>query len=156
MYTLACSDEDIKGIEFTVTTLNCQQQQQSTNEESNLRMSLKKSGSIRKAMKSKLSKTRYNSMDLIKNKSNPKSVESSSISDTMEDKSPTAQPLKSSEITMTVKESDLESEITAITPNKSVPEKEKSDFSNCAHQESLPPTVSSKVTKKRSKLYALL
>lgn len=114
-------------------------------------MSLKKSGSIRKAVKSKLSKTRYNSMDLIKPKSIPKSpLESGSVSDAMEDKSPISQPPKLPASTYSVAECDFELE------HKFVPDKEELvASSSCGQQEALPATMADK-TKKRSKLYALL
>lgn len=114
-------------------------------------MSLRKSGSIRKAVKSKLTKTRYNSMDLIKPKPNAKSpLESGSVSDAMEDKSPISQPPKLPESAYSMAESDFELD------QKSVPQdKEEMASSSCGQSEALPAAMVDK-TKKRSKLYALL
>lgn len=100
----ACADEEIKDIEFTVTTLNCNQSQQSQHgsedshtpehQRSGSRLSMKKTGALGKAVRSKLSKTLYNSMDGSKPKTSLKLLESH-VSEDMDDKSPTSpsQPL---------------------------------------------------------------
>ncbi|XP_055848135.1 cGMP-specific 3',5'-cyclic phosphodiesterase [Episyrphus balteatus] len=66
----ACKEEEIKDIEFTVTTLNCQHasggesNDTSTPEHRGSRFSsMKKTGALGKVVRSKLSKTLYNSMD---------------------------------------------------------------------------------------------
>ncbi|KAH8351092.1 hypothetical protein KR084_003692 [Drosophila pseudotakahashii] len=94
---LACADEEIKDIEFTVTTLNCNQQSQHGSEDSHTpehqrsgsRLSMKKTGALGKAVRSKLSKTLYNSMDGSKPKTSLKLLESH-VSEDMDDKSPTS------------------------------------------------------------------
>ncbi|XP_032305795.1 cGMP-specific 3',5'-cyclic phosphodiesterase isoform X2 [Drosophila ananassae] len=95
----ACADEEIKDIEFTVTTLNCNQSQQSQHgsedshtpehQRSGSRLSMKKTGALGKAVRSKLSKTLYNSMDGSKPKTSLKLLESH-VSEDMDDKSPTS------------------------------------------------------------------
>ncbi|XP_044314396.1 cGMP-specific 3',5'-cyclic phosphodiesterase [Drosophila rhopaloa] len=93
----ACADEEIKDIEFTVTTLNCNQQSQHGSEDSHTpehqrsgsRLSMKKTGALGKAVRSKLSKTLYNSMDGSKPKTSLKLLESH-VSEDMDDKSPTS------------------------------------------------------------------
>ncbi|XP_017047072.1 cGMP-specific 3',5'-cyclic phosphodiesterase [Drosophila ficusphila] len=93
----ACGDEEIKDIEFTVTTLNCNQQSQHGSEDSHTpehqrsgsRLSMKKTGALGKAVRSKLSKTLYNSMDGSKPKTSLKLMESH-VSEDMDDKSPTS------------------------------------------------------------------
>lgn len=91
----ACADEDIKDIEFTVTTLNCHQQQHSDetstpeHHRGSSRLSMKKTGAIGKAVKSKLTKTLYNSMDGVKPKSSLKLLETHASED-LDDKSPTS------------------------------------------------------------------
>ncbi|KAH8293700.1 hypothetical protein KR054_003289 [Drosophila jambulina] len=95
----ACEDEEIKDIEFTVTTLNCNQQSQSQHgsedshtpehQRSGSRLSMKKTGALGKAVRSKLSKTLYNSMDGSKPKTSLKLLESH-VSEDMDDKSPTS------------------------------------------------------------------
>ncbi|XP_068157489.1 cGMP-specific 3',5'-cyclic phosphodiesterase isoform X2 [Drosophila tropicalis] len=91
-----CADEDIKDIEFTVQTLNCNQQSQETDahttpehHRSGSRLSMKKTGALGKAVRSKLSKTLYNSMDGSKPKTSLKLLESH-VSEDMDDKSPTS------------------------------------------------------------------
>lgn len=75
----ACREEEIKDIEFTVTTLNCQHasagggggdsNDNSTPEHRGSRFSsMKKTGALGKVVRSKLSKTLYNSMDGVKPK----------------------------------------------------------------------------------------
>ncbi|XP_067619163.1 cGMP-specific 3',5'-cyclic phosphodiesterase isoform X4 [Eurosta solidaginis] len=98
-----CADEEIKDIEFTVTTLNCQAQQQqhgddaSTPEHHRTRLSMKKTGALGKAVRSKLTKTLYNSMDGVKQRSSFKLLDSH-VSEDLDDKSPTSpsQPTASS------------------------------------------------------------
>ncbi|XP_061393022.1 cGMP-specific 3',5'-cyclic phosphodiesterase [Musca vetustissima] len=90
----ACNDEEIKDIEFTVTTLNCHQQHSddtSTPEHQRgiSRLSIKKTGALGKAVKSKLTKTLYNSMDGSKPKTSLKLLETHASED-LEDKSPTS------------------------------------------------------------------
>uniref|UniRef100_A0A1I8MS12 Phosphodiesterase n=1 Tax=Musca domestica TaxID=7370 RepID=A0A1I8MS12_MUSDO len=90
----ACNDEEIKDIEFTVTTLNCHQQHSddtSTPEHQRgiSRLSMKKTGALGKAVKSKLTKTLYNSMDGSKPKTSLKLLETHASED-LEDKSPTS------------------------------------------------------------------
>lgn len=93
-----CADEEIKDIEFTVTTLNCNQQQSQhgtddsqtpEHQRSGSRLSIKKTGALGKAVRSKLSKTLYNSMDGSKPKTSLKLLESH-VSEDMDDKSPTS------------------------------------------------------------------
>ncbi|XP_041449504.1 cGMP-specific 3',5'-cyclic phosphodiesterase isoform X2 [Drosophila obscura] len=97
-----CADEEIKDIEFTVTTLNCNQQAQQNvagaggddshtpeHQRSGSRLSMKKTGALGKAVRSKLSKTLYNSMDGSKPKTSLKLLESH-VSEDMDDKSPTS------------------------------------------------------------------
>nr|Q298P4.3 RecName: Full=cGMP-specific 3',5'-cyclic phosphodiesterase; Flags: Precursor [Drosophila pseudoobscura pseudoobscura] len=96
-----CADEEIKDIEFTVTTLNCNQQAQHgagaggddshtpEHQRSGSRLSMKKTGALGKAVRSKLSKTLYNSMDGSKPKTSLKLLESH-VSEDMDDKSPTS------------------------------------------------------------------
>lgn len=92
---IACADEDIKDIEFTVTTLNCHQQQHSDDTSTPehhrgiSRLSMKKTGAIGKAVKSKLTKTLYNSMDGVKPKNSLKLLETH-VSEDLDDKSPTS------------------------------------------------------------------
>jgi len=79
----ACADEEIKDIEFTVTTLNCNQQSQHGSEDSHTpehhrsgsRLSMKKTGALGKAVRSKLSSKLYNSMDGSKPKTSLKLLE---------------------------------------------------------------------------------
>ncbi|KAH8267291.1 hypothetical protein KR018_004747 [Drosophila ironensis] len=94
----ACADEEIKDIEFTVTTLNCNQKDSQHGSEdshtpehqrSGSRLSMKKTGALGKAVRSKLSKTLYNSMDGSKPKTSLKLLESH-VSEDMDDKSPTS------------------------------------------------------------------
>ncbi|XP_073817223.1 phosphodiesterase 6 [Musca autumnalis] len=94
----ACNDEEIKDIEFTVTTLNCHQQQQQHSDDTSTpehhrgisRLSMKKTGgALGKAVKSKLTKTLYNSMDGSKPKTSLKLLETHASED-LEDKSPTS------------------------------------------------------------------
>ncbi|XP_016950272.1 cGMP-specific 3',5'-cyclic phosphodiesterase [Drosophila biarmipes] len=93
----ACADEEIKDIEFTVTTLNCNQQSQHGSEDSHTpehqrsgsRLSMKKTGALGKAVRSKLSSKLYNSMDGSKPKTSLKLLESH-VSEDMDDKSPTS------------------------------------------------------------------
>ncbi|KAI8118322.1 5'-cyclic phosphodiesterase, cGMP-specific 3' [Lucilia cuprina] len=91
----ACAEEDIKDIEFTVTTLNCHQQQHSDetstpeHHRGTSRLSMKKTGAIGKAVKSKLTKTLYNSMDGVKPKTSLKLLETHASED-LDDKSPTS------------------------------------------------------------------
>ncbi|XP_055921410.1 cGMP-specific 3',5'-cyclic phosphodiesterase isoform X2 [Eupeodes corollae] len=66
----ACKEEEIKDIEFTVTTLNCQHasggsesNDTSTPEHRGTRISIKKPGAFGKVVRSKLNKSLYNSMD---------------------------------------------------------------------------------------------
>ncbi|KAL7728648.1 hypothetical protein ACLKA6_004032 [Drosophila palustris] len=93
-----CADEEIKDIEFTVTTLNCNQQQSQhggddshtpEHQRSSSRLSIKKTGALGKVVRSKLSKTLYNSMDGSKPKTSLKLLESH-VSEDMDDKSPTS------------------------------------------------------------------
>ncbi|KAH8310282.1 hypothetical protein KR044_000444 [Drosophila immigrans] len=96
-----CADEEIKDIEFTVTTLNCNQQSQSQSQHggddshtpehqrSGSRLSIKKTGALGKVVRSKLSKTLYNSMDGSKPKTSLKLLESH-VSEDADDKSPTS------------------------------------------------------------------
>ncbi|ALC45432.1 Pde6 [Drosophila busckii] len=94
-----CADEEIKDIEFTVTTLNCNQggaaaggEHEHTPEHqrsSGSRLSIKKTGALGKVVRSKLSKTLYNSMDGSKPKTSLKLLESH-VSEDMDDKSPTS------------------------------------------------------------------
>ncbi|XP_030573302.1 cGMP-specific 3',5'-cyclic phosphodiesterase isoform X1 [Drosophila novamexicana] len=92
-----CADEEIKDIEFTVTTLNCNQQSQHGGDDSHTpehqrsgsRLSIKKTGALGKVVRSKLSKTLYNSMDGSKPKTSLKLLESH-VSEDMDDKSPTS------------------------------------------------------------------
>ncbi|XP_032584415.1 cGMP-specific 3',5'-cyclic phosphodiesterase [Drosophila mojavensis] len=94
-----CADEEIKDIEFTVTTLNCNQHGGSAgggedthtpeHQRSSSRLSIKKTGALGKVVRSKLSKTLYNSMDGSKPKTSLKLLESH-VSEDMDDKSPTS------------------------------------------------------------------
>ncbi|XP_054730274.1 cGMP-specific 3',5'-cyclic phosphodiesterase [Anastrepha obliqua] len=91
-----CADEEIKDIEFTVTTLNCHPQQQHGDDAStpehhrgSTRLSIKKTGALGKAVRSKLTKTLYNSMDGVKQKSSFKLLDSH-LSEDLDDKSPTS------------------------------------------------------------------
>lgn len=87
-----CRDEEIKDIEFTVTTLNCHQHSDDTTPEhqrGSSRLSMKKTGALGKAVRSKLTKTLYNSMDGVKPKSSIKLLESHTSED-LDDKSPTS------------------------------------------------------------------
>ncbi|XP_023167365.2 cGMP-specific 3',5'-cyclic phosphodiesterase [Drosophila hydei] len=95
-----CADEEIKDIEFTVTTLNCNQHGGSASgggedthtpehQRSSSRLSIKKTGALGKVVRSKLSKTLYNSMDGSKPKTSLKLLESH-VSEDMDDKSPTS------------------------------------------------------------------
>lgn len=57
---LACAEE-VKGIEFTVTTLNCTQDQKNTAPEHRKKFSsLRKTGALSKAVRSKISKSFHN------------------------------------------------------------------------------------------------
>ncbi|KAM7359224.1 phosphodiesterase 6 [Cochliomyia hominivorax] len=91
----ACAEEDIRDIEFTVTTLNCHPQQHSDetstpeHHRGTSRLSMKKTGAIGKAVKSKLTKTLYNSMDGVKPKTSLKLLETH-VSEDLDDKSPTS------------------------------------------------------------------
>ncbi|XP_059219754.1 cGMP-specific 3',5'-cyclic phosphodiesterase [Stomoxys calcitrans] len=89
----ACTDEDIKDIEFTVTTLNCHQHSDDTSTPEHQRgisrLSIKKTGALGKAVKSKLTKTLYNSMDGAKPKTSLKLLETHASED-LDDKSPTS------------------------------------------------------------------
>ncbi|XP_075148817.1 phosphodiesterase 6 [Haematobia irritans] len=89
----ACTDEDIKDIEFTVTTLNCHQHSDDTSTPEHQRgisrLSMKKTGALGKAVKSKLTKTLYNSMDGAKPKTSLKLLETHASED-LDDKSPTS------------------------------------------------------------------
>ncbi|XP_037950287.1 cGMP-specific 3',5'-cyclic phosphodiesterase [Teleopsis dalmanni] len=90
----ACADEEIKDIEFTVTTLNCHQQQHSDDttpehHRGGSRLSIKKTGALGKVVRSKLTKSLYNSMDGVKPKTSLKLLESH-VSEDLEDKSPTS------------------------------------------------------------------
>ncbi|XP_017486581.1 PREDICTED: cGMP-specific 3',5'-cyclic phosphodiesterase isoform X2 [Rhagoletis zephyria] len=91
-----CADEEIKDIEFTVTTLNCHPQQQHGDDAStpehhrgSTRLSIKKTGALGKAVRSKLTKTLYNSMDGVKQKSSFKLLDTH-VSEDLDDKSPTS------------------------------------------------------------------
>ncbi|XP_030375868.1 cGMP-specific 3',5'-cyclic phosphodiesterase [Scaptodrosophila lebanonensis] len=94
-----CADEEIKDIEFTVTTLNCNQQLGSggggddsntpEHQRSGSRLSIKKTGALGKVVRSKLTKTLYNSMDGAKPKTSLKLLESH-VSEDLDDKSPTS------------------------------------------------------------------
>ncbi|XP_011182613.2 cGMP-specific 3',5'-cyclic phosphodiesterase isoform X1 [Zeugodacus cucurbitae] len=91
-----CADEEIKDIEFTVTTLNCHPHQQHGDDAStpehhrgSTRLSIKKTGALGKAVRSKLTKTLYNSMDGVKQKSSFKLLDSH-VSEDLDDKSPTS------------------------------------------------------------------
>ncbi|XP_036234287.2 cGMP-specific 3',5'-cyclic phosphodiesterase [Bactrocera oleae] len=91
-----CADEEIKDIEFTVTTLNCHPHQQHGDDTStpehhrgSTRLSIKKTGALGKAVRSKLTKTLYNSMDGVKQKSSFKLLDSH-VSEDLDDKSPTS------------------------------------------------------------------
>lgn len=59
-FSVACADE-VKGIEFTVTTLNCAQDQNNvpSNEQRRKFSSLRKTGALSKAVRSKISKSFY-------------------------------------------------------------------------------------------------
>lgn len=59
-FSVACADE-VKGIEFTVTTLNCTQDQNNVapNEQRRKFSSLRKTGALSKAVRSKISKSFY-------------------------------------------------------------------------------------------------
>lgn len=96
-YTLACADDDIKDIEFTVTTLNCHAQSHSDDTSTpehqrsgGSRLSIKKTGALGKAVKSKLTKTLYNSMDGVKPKTSLKLLETHVSEDLQDDRSPTS------------------------------------------------------------------
>ncbi|XP_050325171.1 cGMP-specific 3',5'-cyclic phosphodiesterase [Bactrocera neohumeralis] len=91
-----CADEEIKDIEFTVTTLNCHPHQLHGDDAStpehhrgSTRLSIKKTGALGKAVRSKLTKTLYNSMDGVKQKSSFKLLDSH-VSEDLDDKSPTS------------------------------------------------------------------
>ncbi|XP_036323196.1 cGMP-specific 3',5'-cyclic phosphodiesterase [Rhagoletis pomonella] len=91
-----CADEEIKDIEFTVTTLNCHPQQLHGDDAStpehhrgSTRLSIKKTGALGKAVRSKLTKTLYNSMDGVKQKSSFKLLDTH-VSEDLDDKSPTS------------------------------------------------------------------
>jgi len=78
-----------------VTTLNCTQQDHhadgsNTPEHQRNRLSIKKTGALGKAVRSKLTKTLYNSMDGIKPKSSLKLLDSHVSEDHQDDKSPTS------------------------------------------------------------------
>lgn len=72
LFQTACSEE-VKGIEFTVTTLNCPQEQ-NTPEPRRKFSSLRKTGGLSKVVRSKISKSFYNSNSDHNNKKNDKNV----------------------------------------------------------------------------------
>ncbi|XP_020716460.1 cGMP-specific 3',5'-cyclic phosphodiesterase isoform X2 [Ceratitis capitata] len=89
-----CADEEIKDIEFTVTTLNCHVHGDDAtgtpeHQRGSTRLSIKKTGALGKAVRSKLTKTLYNSMDGVKQKSSFKLLDSH-VSEDLDDKSPTS------------------------------------------------------------------
>uniref|UniRef100_A0A1A9WNF2 Phosphodiesterase n=1 Tax=Glossina brevipalpis TaxID=37001 RepID=A0A1A9WNF2_9MUSC len=139
----ACSDEDIKDIEFTVTTLNCNQQQQQQQQQhaddsstpehqrSISRLSIKKTGAIGKAVKSKLTKTLYTSMDgNVKPKTTLKILETH-VSEDSDDKSPTTplQPPSASNLQSSISTS---SSVSSSGTTASTTEKNKKLSKLCA------------------------
>lgn len=60
LFSFAACAEEVKGIEFTVTTLNCAQDQNNAAPEQRRKFSsLRKTGALSKAVRSKISKSFY-------------------------------------------------------------------------------------------------
>lgn len=137
---LACAEE-VKGIEFTVTTLNCTQDQTATTPEHRRKFSsLRKTGALSKAVRSKISKSFYNNSSSNKHK-NDKAV-----------------------ITVTALEDEKNSGMNATTNADTIEKSKQQTTCNTKSTAALTATTTTTATtitkaekhKKRSKLCQLL
>lgn len=143
IYVWAACAEEVKGIEFTVTTLNCAQDQTvaATPEHRRKFSSLRKTGALSKAVRSKISKSFYNNSSSNKNK-NDKAV-----------------------ITVAASEDEKNSGANATSTNVDIIEKSKQQITINTKTASTPTATTTTTTttitkaekhKKRSKLCQLL
>lgn len=118
--------DEVKGIEFTVTTLNCQHEVATTPEPRRRFSSLRKTGALSKAVRSKISKSFY-TIPSENNKKNDKNVIAVAATDDEKSKRSTADSddnidTKKMPLATTKSASSLS---TATSASNAKPEKEK-------------------------------
>lgn len=124
--------DEVKGIEFTVTTLNCQHEVSTTPEPRRRFSSLRKTGALSKAVRSKISKSFY-TIPSDNNKKNDRTVITVAAAEDEKNNRPIAD---TNETSMTTTKSASSLSTAPTTTNNAKPDKEK--------------------RKKRSKLCSLL
>lgn len=116
--------DEVKGIEFTVTTLNCQHEVSKTPEPRRRFSSLRKTGALSKAVRSKISKSFY-TIPSDNNKKNDRTVITVAAAEDEKNNRPIADcdDMKKTQMTTTKSASSLSTAPTTTSTAK--PDKEK-------------------------------